>query len=123
MKKLTTLILGMALTGFGLPLVAQQSQSDTQPGAQQQQQQPSDQTGTQQQPTSANNGQSAQSFQGKIMRSGNQLVFQDSATQTTYQVDDSSKIAPFEGKDVKLMGTLDSKTNSIHVVDVTPAEK
>lgn len=118
MKKLTTLILGMALTGFGLPLVAQQTQSPSN-----QQAQPSDQTGTPQQPTSANSGQSAQSFQGKIMRSGNQLVFQDSASQTTYQVDDSSKIAPFEGKNVKLMGTLDSKTNSIHVVDVSPAEK
>ena len=118
MKKLMTLILGMALTGVGFPLLAQQSQSDNQ-----QQQQPGDQTRTQSQATSANSGDSAQYFQGKIMRSGNQLVFQDSASQTAYQLDDSSKIAPYEGKNVKLFGTLDSKTNSIHVVDVTPAEK
>ena len=96
MKKLATLILGMTLTGAGLPLAAQHSQSDTQPG--QQQQQPSDQMRTPQEATGANSGESAQYFQGKIMRSGNQLVFQDSASQIAYQVDDSSKIDPYEGR-------------------------
>ena len=109
MRRVLTLVLAIGLSGLGLQLAAQQ------------QRQP-DQRNTQQQ-TDANSSQSAQTFQGKIARSGNQLVFQDASSQTAYQLDDQSKVAPYEGKSVKLMATVDPKTNSLHVIDVTPAEK
>ena len=116
MKRSLVFALVLGLCSFGVQLFAQQDQQ--RPGdAGAAQQQPS------QQQTDAEKGQSAQSFQGKIAKSGNQLVFQDSATQTAYQIDDQSKVAPYEGKNVKLMATIDSKTNTLHVVDVTPAEK
>jgi hypothetical protein len=106
MRKILTLVVLVALSGLGVELVAQQQRPSEQPGAQQQ----------------TDNRQSSQTFQGKIMRSGNQLVFQDSSTQTAYQLDDQSKVAPYEGKDVKLMATVDQKTNSLHVIDIAPAE-
>lgn len=112
MRKFLTLILLVGMSGLGLQLAAQQQrQPSDQPGAQQQQQ------------SDASQGQSAQTFQGKIARAGNQLVFQDASSQTAYQLDDQSKVAPFEGKNVKMMATVDPKTNSLHVIDVTPAEK
>lgn len=111
MRKFLTLILVVGMSGLGLQLAAQQ------------QRQPSDQPGAQQQQSDASKGQSAQTFQGKIARAGNQLVFQDASSQTAYQLDDQSKVAPFEGKNVKMMATVDPKTNSLHVIDVTPAEK
>ena len=115
MKRSLVFVLILGLCSFGVQLFAQQGQ-----------QRPGDTGAAQQQPsqqTDAEKGQSAQSFQGKIAKSGNQLVFQDSATQSAYQIDDQSKVAPYEGKNVKLMATIDSKTNTLHVVDVTPAEK
>lgn len=110
MRRILMLVLLVAVSGLGMQLVAQQ------------QRRPSDQPGAQQQ-TDTNSRQSSQTLRGKIMRSGNQLVFQDSATQTAYQLDDQSKVAPYEGKDVKLMATVDQKTNSLHVIDIAPAEK
>ena len=112
MRRFLTLILVVGLSGVGLQLAAQD-----------QQQQPNDRPSAQQQQTDTGSRPSAQSFQGKITRAGNQLVFQDAATQTAYQLDDQNKVAPYEGKSVKMMATVDTKTNSLHVIDVTPAEK
>ena len=114
------------------PGAQQPSQSSDQPGAQQpsqlndqpnaqQQQQPSGQPSSQ--PTDANNRQAAQTMQGKITRAGNQLIFQEASSQTAFQLDDQSKAAPFEGKNVKMMATIDPKTNTVHVIDIGPSEK
>ena len=115
MRRLLTLTLLLGMSGYGIQLVAQQQ---SHPGQQPSSQQPSSSS-----QTSSSDRQSAQSFEGKITRSGNQLVFQDSSSQTSYQLDDQSKVAAYEGKNVKLMGTVDPKTNSMHVIDVTPTEK
>jgi hypothetical protein len=107
---LVTLVLLVSLSGLALHARQQQQQPADPPNSQQEQQ------------ADANRRQSAQTFQGKIARSGDQLVFLDSS-QTAYQLDDQSKVAPYEGKTVKLMATVDPKTNSLHVIDVAPAEK
>ena len=120
MRRLLTLTLLLGLSGYGIQLVAQQQ---SHPGEQPSSQQPSSQQPSTSSQTSSSERQSAQSFEGKITRSGNQLVFQDSSSQTSYQLDDQSKVAAYEGKNVKLMGTVDPKTNSMHVIDVTPTEK
>src|SRR5579863_8742433 len=54
-------------------------------------------------------GQSAQTFTGKIAKSGGKLVLKDTASNAEYQLDDQQKAASFEGKQVKVTGTLDAQ--------------
>jgi hypothetical protein len=115
------------------PSAQQPSQPSDQPGAQQPAQppaQPNDQPNAQQpsaqpgsQPTDASNRQQVQTMHGKIAKAGNQLIFQEGPSQTAFQIDDQSKAAPFEGKSVKVMATIDPKTNTLHVIDIGPSEK
>jgi hypothetical protein len=122
MRKFLTLTLSVALSGLGLQLAAQQQPQE--PGSQpssQQQQPPADQPDSQPQQTDAS--RQAENFQGKIARADNQLVFQEAKSQTTFQIDDQARVAPYEGKSVKLTATVDPKTNSLHVVDVSPSDK
>jgi hypothetical protein len=65
---------------------------------------------------------SAQSFEGKITRSGDKLVLQENASQTAYQLDDQDKAKPYEGKNVKVMATVDASNNTLHVVAITTVE-
>jgi hypothetical protein len=112
MRKLFTLALVVPLSGIVLQLAAQQAQR------------PADQPSSQAQPqTNASSQPSAKKFQGKIARADEQLVFWDPSSQTAYQLDDQSKVAPYEGKNVKLTGMVDTKTNTLHVVDIAPAGK
>jgi hypothetical protein len=57
----------------------------------------------------------AEAFMGTILRSGENFVLSDSATKTRYTLDDPRKARPFEGKTVKVTGTLDIASNLIHV--------
>lgn len=112
MRKLFTLALVVPLSGIGVQVAAQQPRQPAgQPGSQARQQ------------TNASSQQSARTFQGKIARADEQLVFWEPSSQTAYQLDDQSKVAPYEGKNVKLTGMVDTKTNILHVVDITPAGK
>jgi Protein of unknown function (DUF5818) len=65
---------------------------------------------------------SAQSFEGKITRSGDKLVLQENASQTAYQLDDQDKAKPYEGKNVRVMATVDASNNTLHVVAITPVD-
>jgi hypothetical protein len=124
MKRLFSLITFLGLLGLGMNLAAQQSPStpdqSTAPQSGAAQQAPQSQT---QQPVDAQSSQSARSFEGKITKAGDKLVLQDSATQTSYQLDDQDKAKQFEGQNVKVMATMDSSTNSLHVVDISPSAK
>jgi hypothetical protein len=113
MKRLLSIVALLGLSGLGVNLSAQQTQST-----------PADQgSAAQQQQTDATNPQqSARSFQGKIAKSGDQLVLQEDSTQTAYKLDDQDKAKHFEGKNVKVMATMDPSTNTLHVVDITPNE-
>ncbi len=91
--------------------------------AAQQQQPPRNEPNSTHQQADTNTSASAQTFQGKIARADEQLVFWEPASQTAYQLDDQSKVAPYEGKTVKVVGTVDPKTNTLHVMDVTPVGK
>jgi hypothetical protein len=57
----------------------------------------------------------AETFMGTILKNGENFVLSDSATKTRYMLDDPRKARPFEGKTVKVTGTLDVASNSIHV--------
>jgi type 1 fimbria pilin len=39
-----------------------------------------------------------------------------------YRLDDQAKTEPFAGKDVKISGTLDAKTHTIHIVEITESK-
>lgn len=113
MKRLLSIVALLGLSGLGMNLAAQQTPSTpSQAGS----------TPQQQQTDATNPQQSARSFEGKIAKSGDQLVLQENSTQTAYKLDDQDKAKQFEGKDVKVMATVDPSTNTLHVVDITPAQ-
>jgi glucose/arabinose dehydrogenase len=62
---------------------------------------------------------SAHSFEGKITRSGDKLVLRENASQTAYQLDDQDKAKAYEGKNVRVMATVDASNNTLHVVAIT----
>lgn len=133
MKRLLSIVALLGLTGLGLNLFAQQTPSTQTPSTQSTpSQSPSSQTPAtpdassmpQHDQTSAGSSQqSARSFEGKIQKSGDKLVLQDSATSTSYQLDDQDKAKQYEGKNVKVMGTVDSASNTLHVVDISPSSE
>jgi hypothetical protein len=90
------------------------------------QQTPSTQTDTtaqqQQQVDTRSEMRSVQTFEGSIAKSGDKLVLQDSATQASYQLDDQVKAKQYEGKKVKVMATMNPNTNTLHIIDIAPAE-
>jgi len=116
MKRLLSIVTILGLTGFGLSLTAgaqnqpAQSQAGQAQAGSAQQQQPAD-------------TQSARAFEGKITKAGDKLVLRDSSTRQAYQLDDQDKAKQYEGKDVKVMATIDPNSNTLHVVDITPVEK
>jgi hypothetical protein len=64
-------------------------------------------------PSAAPSG--TQSFTGTIVKSGEKYVFQDADTGNTYDIDHQDQVQKFEGKKVKVHGTLDPSTKTIHV--------
>jgi rare lipoprotein A (peptidoglycan hydrolase) len=62
--------------------------------------------------------QQKQTFEGRITRSGGRLVLEDNSVRLSYQLDDQQLAVFFEGREVKLTGTLDPKTNTISLSDV-----
>jgi Protein of unknown function (DUF5818) len=62
-----------------------------------------------------------QTTSGKITKSDDgKYVLVDSAG-TTYQLDDQSAAKKFDGKAVKVSGTVDTSSNTIHVTEIKPA--
>jgi len=103
----TTLLLSLALAGS--MLIAQEPQRRPQ-----QRQQPSAEEPAQQDPQQ-------QTVTGKIAKRDNgQYVLVDSAG-TLYQLDDQSSAQKFSGKKVRVSGTVDTSSNSIHVTEIKAA--
>ena len=57
----------------------------------------------------------AQNFTGTVVKSGDKYMFQDEATGNTYDIDHQNELQKFEGKKVKVRGSLDASTKTIHV--------
>ncbi len=51
---------------------------------------------------------------------GDELILQDEIGEATYQLDDQKKAQGFEGKNVKVTGTVDEVTKTIHVASIEP---
>jgi hypothetical protein len=56
-----------------------------------------------------------QTFTGTIMKSGDKYVLQDAASGNTYDLDHQDELAKFEGKKVRVHGTVDASGKMIHV--------
>jgi hypothetical protein len=52
------------------------------------------------------------------VKAGAKFVLYDKATKTIYKLDDQQKPMQFAGEKVKVTGTLDKATNTIHVTDI-----
>ncbi len=89
--------------------------------AQQTPQQPSDQApsgqaGQQRSDSQAqSDSASGQTFTGTIVKQGDKYMLQDAASGTTYDIDHQDEVKKFEGKKVKVRGTLDSTGKKILV--------
>jgi len=129
MNRLLSLVALLGLSGLGINLSAQQTPSQTPsqtPAAPDSQASPSapspDSAMPQAQADATNSQPSARAFEGKIQKSGSELVLEENTTETAYKLDDQDKAKKFEGKDVRVMATMDPKTNKLHVVDITRAD-
>jgi hypothetical protein len=111
MKRILTAIAMLGLATGGLSLYAQDMPSSQAP--------PST---TQQQQVDTQSPATSKSFEGKIAKSGDKLILQESSTGTAYQLDDQDKAKQFEGQSVKMTATLDPNTNTLHVVEIAPME-
>lgn len=98
--------LGLALTGAQLaPALHAQSQSEP-PSAQQQP-----------------NEHKSETFVGQVVkaRNGQYALLMDKQSGKGFYLDDQDKAKAFDGKNVKVTGTLDIARNMIHVTDIQAA--
>lgn len=59
--------------------------------------------------------QKTKTFSGTIIKDGDKFVLRDTASKLSYVLDDAEKASKFEGKSVKVTGTVDVARNTIHV--------
>jgi Protein of unknown function (DUF5818) len=57
----------------------------------------------------------AKTFTGTVTKNGETFVLSDPSSKTSYTLDDVHKASQFEGKKVKVTGTVDMASNTIHV--------
>ena len=99
------------LPGMGSLYAQEAKPAQNDPQAQPTQSQPA-QNDAQAAPTSA---QTAKEFTGTIVKEKGAMMLKDGSSNVSYKVDDESKVKDYEGKQVKVTGTVDSSTNVIHV--------
>jgi hypothetical protein len=66
-------------------------------------------------------GESAKDCTSRCVKLGGMYALVDTATHTVYQLDDQKKSALFPGAKVKVTGTLNASTKTIHVTDIKAA--
>jgi uncharacterized protein YdeI (BOF family) len=119
LRSLSVPALAFGMVLLGGQLYAQQSAPPAQ------QQYPSERPGQQQpgqtpdqsaQPAPDSQAQSGvQVFTGTIVKTGDKYMFQDAGSGATYNIDAQDQVKQFEGKKVRVHGTLDPSTKTIHV--------
>ncbi len=57
----------------------------------------------------------------ECVKMGAKYVLYNATRKMTYKLDDQEKPADFAGQKVKVMGTYDAATKTIHVTDIKPA--
>jgi hypothetical protein len=122
---LPRILMAAAVTLVAFASSARPQQADADPAPATPRQQPS--TATQQspqnhdaQPPSSGDTQTqeALAFTGHVMEDHGQLVLKDPVTKMSYQLDDQPKARQYVGKQVKVLGKLEMKSNTIHVDNI-----
>src|SRR5216684_1612316 len=62
-------------------------------------------------------GPAAQTLTGTVIKLGNKYVLKTTDKQT-YELDDQNRAREYEGKQVKIVGSLDRTTNRIHITSI-----
>ena len=109
-------LLTLLICVAGIPLYGQERHPATQ------EPQPSTQEPSTQSPDSSmsqesNQSQPTQMFMGKIAKSKGDLVLKGNGG-ISYKLDNTDQAKQWVGKKVKVTGTLDTATNTIHVVNI-----
>jgi hypothetical protein len=65
--------------------------------------------------------QQSKTFSGTITKHGDNFILNDAANKTSYMLDDAQKASRYEGKKVKVTGTVDVASNTIHVETIEEA--
>jgi len=73
---------------------------------------PSEQSGT---ASTTDSTAGTQTFTGTVVKQGDKFVLQDSASGKSYDIDHQDQVKQFEGKRVRVHGTLDASSNMIHI--------
>ena len=108
---LMVLAFAVALGQFTSALRAKSQKSQDDPGAQQ---------GGAQQPDQ----QQAQTFVGQVVKAknGQYALLVDKDAGKGYYLDDQERARQYDGKNVKVTGTLDIANATIHIADIQPVE-
>lgn len=65
-----------------------------------------------------NQGESAKDCANRCVSIGGKFVLFDSTNKTIYQLDDQKKAQPFAGAKVKVTGTYDTSSKTIHIANI-----
>ena len=65
-----------------------------------------------------NQGESAKDCSNRCVSLGGKYALYDSSSKTVYQLDDQKKAQPFAGAKVKVTGTYDTSSKTIHVATI-----
>jgi len=123
------MLLAPAFTVAALALAssaqAQQADEDAAPATPRQQQPTAAPTSPQPQEVrapSSNDAQTQQAlaFTGRVANEQGQLVLQDPVTKMSYRLNNQSKAKPYVGKQVKVIGKLEMKSNTIQIESIEP---
>jgi nucleoid-associated protein YgaU len=124
---LIRILLAAALTlvtfGLASSAQAQQADEDPVPASPQQPQPTAPKPPPQQQssaPSSDDQTQQALAFTGRVTSEQGRLVLNDPVTKMSYQLDDQTKAKPYVGRQVKVIGKLEMKSNTIHIDSIEP---
>ncbi len=118
------LALAFVLVAFALASPAQAQQADEDPTTgTPRQQQPTAKSQSQEAPappSADDQTQEALAFTGRVTEEQGHLLLKDPVTKLSYQFDDPSKAKPYLGKQVKVIGKLELKSNTIHIDSIEP---
>jgi uncharacterized protein YdeI (BOF family) len=64
--------------------------------------------------------QDVQVFVGTVIKDGDEYALKNESSNISYRLDDWEKARGYEGKPVKVNGSLDSATNTIRVSNLEP---
>lgn len=107
----------LALAGFGVGAVAQQTPSTNTPSGE------ADSIPQDRASEPAGALPSARGFDGRIVKLGNQFILKNAIAHTSYRLDDQKKAGHYEGKRVKVTATMDSVSNTLHVIDISASSR